>query len=128
METNMSAERCSQCHGPCAVAGSGTDLPALARDDDGRVVCDGCVAVRTRWDLADGRPAIGYVNSDQTAVTSWGGAHVATIDRRATFRSNLTGTTVLAWSGTLPSGARVYGRNGGAHMFTRIHPSRKGKS
>ena len=100
----------------------------LARDDQGNAVCDGCVAVRTRWAIADGRPAIGYVNSDATAITSWGGAHVARIVRSSTFRSYLhggrPGDKVLAWSAELPSGAKCYGRNGGRGMITNIRPAR----
>lgn len=142
------ATRCAVCLGPCVVAGVrdlySANVPALAWSTAGDVaatytvavrpehetdagavpVCDPCVALAARWAIADGRPAVGYVNADGTAVTSWGGAHVARIVRSTTFRSYLhggrPGDKVLAWSAVLPSGAKCYGRNGGRGMVTNI--------
>lgn len=127
----MSVETCCQCHGACVVAGSADaiarpDLPVLARGADGAPVCDRCVAVRTRWRLTDGRPAVGYLNADLTAVTSWGGTEIARIVRSSTFRSNLTGTKVTSWSAVLPNGRKVYGRGAGAGMSTTARPYKVG--
>lgn len=121
-------EKCSRCRAACAAVGSDAarehpDAPALARDDQGRAVCDNCVALETRWAIADGRPAVGYVNSDGTAVTSWGGAHVARIVRSSRLRSTFGGDG-LAWSAELPSGAKCYGRNAGRGLVTNIHAAR----
>jgi len=130
--------RCGQCHGPCVAYGSAANLsdptiPLMAHrvdevtgevpaTDDAARVCDRCVALRARWELTDGRPAVGYLNRDLTALISWGGSEIARIVRRSTYRSNLTGTTVTAWRGVLPNGRECYGRGAGASMSTTARP------
>jgi len=130
--------RCGQCAGPCVAYGSAANLsdstiPLMAHrvsgvtgevpaTDDAARVCDRCVALRARWELTDGRPAVGYLNRDLTALISWGGSEIARIVRRSNLRSNLTGTTVTAWRGVLPNGRECWGRGAGAGMSTTARP------
>lgn len=136
IETVETCTRCGRDCRPCTFNRMSDEYEMIviyARDKQGNIVCDVCVAATTVHDIIAHGSAVAYVDSvvvctGSQALTTFGGTRIGRVTCYNASRSGWQGSAIHYWSGYIdtPEGEKaVYGRNGGSGLAITVRATKE---